>query len=272
MPSSCDKPPIALLTDFGYRDHYVGVIKGVIASIVPSARIMDVTHGIPPQSVIAGAITLGQSWRYFPKRTIFLVVVDPGVGTARLPIAIETRSGARFVGPDNGVLSLAADAARIGRAVELREPRFRLAAVSSTFHGRDVFAPVAAHIWNGTPLSSLGPRVERIERLSIEKPRQRGKRLAGRVIYVDGFGNLITNISREALDEFATRFPARALLTRIRRGAAMKILNAYGDAPVGAPLATFGSFDLLEVAIRDGNAASFFGAGAGTPVTIGFSA
>ncbi len=272
MASPRDKPPIAMVTDFGYRDHYVGVMKGIIANLAPAARTVDLTHGIPPQSVIAGAIALAQSWRYFPKRTIFLVVVDPGVGTARLPIAIETRSGARMVGPDNGVLSLAAEAAGIKRAVELREPRFRLAAVSSTFHGRDVFAPAAAHLWNGASPASMGPEIDRIERVSIAEPEHRGSKLVGRVIYVDGFGNLVTNLSRETIRQFAARFPARPLLTRIKRGAAMKILNAYGDAPSGAPLATFGSFELLEVAIRDGNAASFFGAGEGTPVTVGFSA
>lgn len=272
MRSSREKPPIAIVTDFGYRDHYAGVMKGVIASIAPGAQIIDLTHGIAPQSVIAGAIALGQSWRYFPKRTIFLAVVDPGVGTPRLPIAIETRSGARLVGPDNGVLWIAAEAAGIRRAVELREPRMRLAAVSSTFHGRDVFAPAAAHIWNGAALRAMGPELEHIERLPLDEPETRGGKLMGKVIYVDGFGNLVTNLSRGAIGQFAARFPARTLFTRIKHGAAMKILNAYGDAPKGAPLATFGSFELLEVAIRDGNAASFFGAGEGTPVTVGFSA
>lgn len=272
MAPSREKPPIAVLTDFGYRDHYAGVMKGVIANLAPAARVIDLTHGIPPQSVIAGAIALAQSWRYFPGRTVFLVVVDPGVGTARLPIAIETRSGARFVGPDNGVLWLAAQAAGIRQMVELREARYRLDAVSSTFHGRDVFAPAAAHIFNGAALASMGPRLERIEQVSIARPEDRERTLVGRVIYVDGFGNLVTNLSREAIRQFAARFPARTLLTRIRRGAAMKILKAYGDAPRGAALATFGSFELLEVAIRDGNAAAFFRAGEGTPVTVGYSA
>src|SRR5713101_9532235 len=117
-------PPIAILTDFGYRDHYVGVMKGVIASIAPATPIIDLTHGIPPQSITAGALVLAQSWRYFPPRTIFLAVVDPGVGTARLPIAIATRSGARFVGPDNGLLAIAVQEASVRDIVELRTPRF----------------------------------------------------------------------------------------------------------------------------------------------------
>src|SRR5579863_6246151 len=139
--------PIALLSDFGYRDHYVGVMKGVIASIAPGAQVIDLTHGIPPQAIGAGAIALEQSWRYFPARTIFVAVVDPGVGTGRLPIAVESKAGARFVGPDNGVLWSAARQAGIRRIVELRSPRYRLSDVSITFHGRDIFAPAAAHLW-----------------------------------------------------------------------------------------------------------------------------
>ncbi len=115
--SGANSAPIAALTDFGYRDHYAGVMKGVIATIAPTARVIDITHGIPPQSVTAGAIALAQSWRFFPKRTVFIAVVDPGVGTSRLPIAIDTRAGARFVGPDNGVLCLAANDAGIRRIV-----------------------------------------------------------------------------------------------------------------------------------------------------------
>src|SRR5208283_1358176 len=153
--SGADSAPIALLTDFGYRDHYVGAMKGVIASIAPDARIIDITHGIAAQSVTAGAIALAQSWRFFPKRTVFLVVVDPGVGTARLPIAIETKTGARFVGPDNGVMSLAAKEVGIRHIVELRDPKYRLGNVSSTFHGRDIFAPAAAWLSKGAPITSL---------------------------------------------------------------------------------------------------------------------
>src|SRR5579864_6618069 len=155
--SSGAAPPIAILTDFGYRDHYVGAMKGVIASIAPGAPLIDITHGVPPQSIAAGAIALAQTWRLFPPRTVFLVVVDPGVGTARLPVAIQTRAGARFVGPDNGVLSLALEEAGPSRAVELRAPRYRLARVSTTFHGRDIFAPAAAHLWRGVRLGALGP-------------------------------------------------------------------------------------------------------------------
>ncbi|MGB3551219.1 MAG: SAM-dependent chlorinase/fluorinase, partial [Candidatus Binatus sp.] len=124
MPTLARSPfPLAIITDFGYRDHYAGAMKGVIASIAPGAAVIDITHGIPAQSVVAGAIALREAWRYFPARTVFLAVVDPGVGTARAPIAIETRAGARFVGPDNGLLWLAANQAGIKRIVKLTSPR-----------------------------------------------------------------------------------------------------------------------------------------------------
>jgi len=268
MPSRPQRAPIALLTDFGYHDHYVGVMKGVIATIAPSARLFDITHGIPPQSVMAGAIALRQSWRFFPKRTVFVAVVDPGVGSARKPIAIDTQAGARFVGPDNGVLSLAANDAGMLRIVELRASKYRLKDVSATFHGRDIFAPAAAWLSIGTRITSLGPTLREIAHLSIAPATRRGKGLEGKVIYVDGFGNLVTNIDRPALDAFAASFRAVQLLVRIDTGATMEILQAYADAPTGAPLALLGSFALLEIAIRDGSAASHFGLGEGASVTV----
>ena len=261
--------PIVLLTDFGYRDHYAGVMRGVIATLAPSASVIDLTHGIPPQSVTAGAIALAQSWRYFPPHSIFVGVVDPGVGTERLPIAIETASGARFIGPDNGLLTLAADAAGFKRGVELRQPRYRLDSVSATFHGRDIFAPAAAHLWRGERLSAFGPGLTSVTRIDPAGDIvEEGDTLRGAVIYTDVFGNLITNFDRTRIAQFEARFRGRRLLARIKRGTAIPILAAYGHAAPGAALATFGSFDLLEIAIRDGNAASHFRATPGVPVTL----
>jgi S-adenosyl-L-methionine hydrolase (adenosine-forming) len=269
MPSSLrTRAPIALLTDFGYRDHYAGVMRGVIAKIAPAARVVDITHGIPPQSIRAGALALRESWRYFPVGTIFLVVVDPGVGTTRAPIAIDSRAGARFVGPDNGVLWLAATEAGIKSIVKLTSARHRLPAVSNTFHGRDIFAPAGAHLWLGARLTDLGPRLKTIEQLDLGMPSRTSRALRGRIVYVDGFGNLVSNIDREKLTQFRASFPAINLWVTIGRSAPMKILNAYADAPKGAALATFDSFDLLEVAVRDGDAARHFKAGVGTPVIV----
>jgi S-adenosyl-L-methionine hydrolase (adenosine-forming) len=262
-------PPIAILTDFGNGDHYVGVMKGVIASIAPGAPVIDLTHGVPPQSVTAGALMLKQSWRFFPPRTIFVAVVDPGVGTTRLPVAIETRSGARFVGPDNGVLWPAVEEAKPRTAVELREPRYRLAHVGATFHGRDIFAPAAAHLWRGVKLGAMGPRLrDGLIRLEIRAPHAGMRELSGEVIYVDTFGNLVTNIGHDALRRFAARFRSNPLSVRISAGAPMEIHHAYGDVRKGVPLAIFGSFELLEIAVRDGNAAQRFGAAPGAVVTV----
>jgi|HubBroStandDraft_4_1064222.scaffolds.fasta_scaffold26258_1 S-adenosylmethionine hydrolase len=262
--------PLAIITDFGYRDHYVGAMKGVIASIAPRTNVIDITHGVVAQCIVAGAMALRESWRYFPPRTVFLAVVDPGVGTARAPIAIETRAGARFVGPDNGLLWLAAKEAGIKRVVKLTSSRHRLTNVSATFHGRDIFAPAAAYLWRGTPISALGPalRSTSIVTLELPRPTESSRELRGEVVYVDGFGNLVSNIDRRTAEQFGSRFRHKSLSVRIKGGAAMSILDSYGDAPKGASLAIFGSFNLLEIAIRNGNAGAKFAAGPGTPVSL----
>ena len=262
------RTPIAILTDFGYRDHYAGAMKAVIASIAPDARVIDITHGIPPQSVIAGALALRACWRFFPKGTVFLAVVDPGVGTARLPIAIETRAGARFVGPDNGLLWPAAEQAGFRRAVALRAPRYRLAHVSATFHGRDIFAPAAAWLQRGARLGGFGPVVKQITRLEIAGATQQGRKLRGSVIYIDHYGNLITNIDRESLGRLSASFLGMELSVTIGDRAPIRIVEAYGEARRGAPLAIFGSFELLEIAVRDGSAAEKFGARHGVAVQV----
>jgi S-adenosyl-L-methionine hydrolase (adenosine-forming) len=261
--------PIAILSDFGYQDHYAGVMKGVIASICPRAPVVDLTHGVPPQQVLAGALVLRESLNFFPPRTIFLAVVDPGVGTSRKPIAIETEGGFRLVGPDNGLLWPAAQQAGIKQSVELRSPRYRLSKVSASFHGRDIFAPAAAWLWRGVAMDELGPSVRTIVELDtgtclLENDNQ----LRGEVIYVDGFGNLVTNICRTAFDRFARRFQRCRLSIRIKKQASLALYNAYAEAPQGASLAIFGSFDLLEIAVRDGNAAKRLRAALGTPVLI----
>lgn len=263
------KPPIALLTDFGYRDHYVGVMKGVIASIAPAANVIDITHGIAPQAIAAGALVLAQSWRYFPPRTIFVAVVDPGVGTRRRPIAIETTAGARFIGPDNGLLWNAANQAGLRRVVELTTARYRLAEVSATFHGRDIFAPAAAHLWCGVRMAALGsplPALTPAPAAPIVSVAR--NELAGSIVYVDGFGNLVTNIDRDCYERFARRFRGLRLSVRIGKRSPIEIVRAYGEARPGSPLATFGSFEMLEVAVRDGSAAARFAGAIGGPIVV----
>jgi len=261
-------PVIAILTDFGYRDHYAGVMKGVIARIAPHVPIIDLTHGVAAQSIAAGAFLLARSWRYFPARTIFLAVVDPGVGSARAPIAIDTRAGARFVGPDNGLLSIAARQAGVRRAVELTSPRHRLSEVSSTFHGRDIFAPAAAWLARGAAIGALGSGLDRIVELGLPEPLVSAARIRGEVLYVDGFGNLITNISRKDLARLPNSFRKKPLSVKIKGSAAIRIHRAYGDVPTGGALAAFGGFDLLEIALRDANAAMRYHAEAGASVVL----
>jgi S-adenosyl-L-methionine hydrolase (adenosine-forming) len=268
-PQGRRKPPIALLTDFGYRDHYVGVVKGVIASFAPDAKVIDVTHGIAPQAIAAGSLVLAQSWRYFPPRTIFVAVVDPGVGTVRRAIAIESIAGARFIGPDNGLLWNAANQAGIRRMVELTNARYHLTQVSTTFHGRDIFAPVAAHLWRGVRMAALGPGLPAMTPAAAGPAVTEGRNeLTGSIVYIDVFGNLVTNIDRNCYERFASRFRGLPLSVRIGRRAPIEIVKAYGEARPGSSLATFGSFEMLEVAVRDGSAAERFAGATGAPVLV----
>lgn len=244
-----NRPVIALLTDFGLQEHYVGVMKGVIAGIAPAAAVIDISHHVPPQSILAGQWLLRASVAYFPAGTIFLCVVDPGVGTSRRPMALSSQ-GLFFVGPDNGLFTpwLAG-----GDAVEPRH--YRLAAVSSTFHGRDVFAPAAAHLAAGVPLPAFGPRIDDPVRLLPPEPaRQADGTMVGEIVYVDHFGNLITNI--EAPPQGAVRFRQQVLAVR----------STYGSAGEGELLALVGSEGQVEIAVRNGSAAQQLGARAGETV------
>jgi S-adenosylmethionine hydrolase len=245
------RPIITLLTDFGTADGYVAEMKGVLLSRAPDAMLVDVTHEIPPQDVEAGRLTLARVWRRFPPKTVHLVVIDPGVGSARAALAIE--SDARFlVGPDNGVLSPAL-LVHGARAVILETPP----AASASFHGRDVFAPAAAALASGTPLQSLGaPAPAPHIRRTPEPRRLDDGALAGEVISVDRFGNAITNLVglRSGVVEVGTTVLA------VRR--------TYADVPSGEPLAIVGSSGLIEVAVRDGNGARRFGLTRGSRVVF----
>jgi S-adenosylmethionine hydrolase len=263
--------PITILTDFGYRDHYVGVMKGVITKIAPGAHLIDLTHGLAAQQVPGGAIALVQSWRFFPKKTVFLAVVDPGVGTARRPIAIATRAGAYFVGPDNGLLWPAANAAGIKSIVELKNPRYRLPDTSDTFHGRDIFAPAAAWIARGTPVTRFGPKLDRIVQIAPwSEVSETPASLNGRVIYVDTFGNLITNLTRSSVEQFAKRRSEGRLAVQVEDAEPILLRKAYGDVAPGEPVALYGSFGTVEIAIRDGDAAALLGAAVGFEVWVGW--
>jgi S-adenosylmethionine hydrolase len=235
-------------------------MKGVIATRAPEATVVDVTHDIPPQAVLLGALVLRQAVPCFPKGTIHVAVVDPGVGTERRALCVVT-DGACFVGPDNGVLSLAADAAGIRRIIELTETRFFLEPRSATFHGRDVFAPVAAALAAGTMPVALGDECADLQRVRLPEPTTDAGAVHGQVVYVDRFGNLVSNLPAQV-------FPRRPFLVTVGGVQVGTVATTYADVAVGATLALVSSFGLLEIAVRNGSARETLGLAAGAPVVL----
>lgn len=256
--------PIALLTDFGLQDAYVGILKGVILSRCPDARFIDLSHAIAPQDIWAGALCLASAVPYCPADTVFLAVVDPGVGSSRRALCLQS-SGRLFVGPDNGLLWPGAMTLGDPEAFCLDRPEYWLSAPSATFHGRDVFAPVAAHLAQGTAPGELGTPVADPVSLQIPPPVRIPGRVTGEVIHIDHFGNAITNLRPEDLAGQA--LPAVFELTdQFIFGPA----NCYTAVPAGLPTIVLGSWGYFEVAIRDGSAALLLGLQRGCPVSVTF--
>jgi len=192
---------ISLITDFGQKDNFVGVMKSVILSINPTAKIVDVCHEVKPHDILTGAFLLKSSFKYFPKGSLHLVVVDPGVGSERKKLLVKTKDY-YFVAPDNGVLSLALKGQAPSKIIEITNKKYFLKPASDTFHGRDIFAPVAAYLSEGKNLSTFGKRIKSIKELRLSQPQITSKALAGEIIYIDRFGNLVSNIDKEMLDNF----------------------------------------------------------------------
>ena len=244
---------ITLTTDFGIRDTYVGIMKGVILGINPDVQVVDLTHAIPPQDIHDAAFTIHAAHRYFPKGTIHTIVVDPGVGTDRQAIVCEIE-GTFFVCPNNGILSyllqdIGNTTENTMNAVTIQNPDYFLPEVSNTFHGRDIFAPVAAHLSLGVPLANIGPLLQDLVEFPILTPRVSGNTITGHIVKIDRFGNGITNISESTLTDAATSYEIRVGNTRLKR-----VNRAYAESEVGEPLAIIGSYGLLEIAINGGNA------------------
>ncbi|OFW16814.1 MAG: hypothetical protein A3F70_12425 [Acidobacteria bacterium RIFCSPLOWO2_12_FULL_67_14] len=258
------RPVIALLTDFGTKDHYAGTMKGVALGICPDATCVDITHDIPPHDILAGALELAASYRYFPPGTVFLVVVDPGVGSARRGLAAEA-GGYRFVAPDNGVLTVVLQESPPRRVVELTERRYARPTVSRTFEGRDRFAPAAAWLAKGIDLSALGRPLTSWQTLHVPAPLLGEDGITGEVLRVDRFGNLVTNIDRPMFERFAE---AGGLEIVAGTEAVGRVVATYADAPSGSICALFGSSGHLEVAVNGGSAAERFGLGRGARVTV----
>jgi S-adenosylmethionine hydrolase len=254
---------ITLLTDLGTRDAYVGVMKGVALAVCPTAQLVDLTHEIAPQAVRLGALVLRNAVEYFAAGSVHVAVVDPGVGSARAPVLVVT-DRAFLVGPDNGLLTPAAAALGLRAVRRLTRTDFFRQPVSDTFHGRDVFAPVAAHLAAGTPPDAFGPELPGLQPLDLPAPRRAPNALHGEVVYVDRFGNLITNIPAAAL----TSFHAPGVSVRIAGMTLSPLAPTYAAVAPGAVVALIGSWRTLEVAVRDGNAAERLQAGIATPVTV----
>ncbi len=268
---------ITLTTDFGLQDAYVGIMKGVMARIAPEARFLDITHQIPPQDVHAAAYLLWAALPYMPPESVHLVVVDPGVGTARRAIAAETAWGT-LVGPDNGVFSYVWGAAGSSTIVELKNPQYHRDVVSATFHGRDIFAPVAAHLAAGARLRDVGSPIDDPARLPLPRLEASETQVTGEVLYVDHFGNAVTSIGRLVWEgEFlhldaafggTERLLLRASRLDVRAGDRDlgPVQRTYGAVKRGEPLALVGSEGMLELAVAEGFGADRLDVQVGDPV------
>jgi S-adenosyl-L-methionine hydrolase (adenosine-forming) len=259
-------PLVALLTDFGSADGYAGVMKGVILGIAPAARLVDLTHDIPPQDILTGAWILNTAWRYFPEETIFLCVVDPGVGGTRYPIGL--RAGRRcFVGPDNGLFSYVLAGGPAERVVVLDRPAYQLPHPSATFHGRDIFAPCAAHLAAGVPLATLGTPIDptRLVTLLPPPPEWHDDLLAGHVLHVDRFGNLITDFAGALADAILS---TAAIALQVGSSTITDRAPTFAAGPDETPFALRDSSGHVAIAVRNRSAAALLGVSRGAVVTV----
>ena len=258
------RPVIALLTDFGTRDHYVGAMKGVALGICPDAVFVDITHDIAPHDVLAAALELAASYRYFPAGTIFVVVVDPGVGSGRRAIAAEG-GGCRFVAPDNGVLTAVFQQTPPKRVVELTERRYARPTVSRTFEGRDRFAPAAAWLAKGIQLSALGRPVSDYQLIDIPVVLVGDEGIDGVVLRIDRFGNLVTNIDRKSFERLAS---SGDIEIEVGGHPVGRLVETYADIAADEICALFGSTDHLEIAANAASAVERLGLERGAPVRV----
>ena len=259
------RPVIALLSDFGSKDHYVGTMKAVILGICPDVTLVDITHEIAPHDVLDGALELAAAYRFFPAGTIFLAVVDPGVGSARRGIAAEV-GDYRFISPDNGLLTAVIRDVPPRKIVELTERRYARPTVSRTFEGRDRFAPAAAWLSKGVHLSAFGRPVTDYHLLDLPKPVLDGATLRGAVVRIDRFGNVVTNLDRRSCERLADG--GGGLQLTVRDHSIARIVSTYADIPAGDLAALFGSTDTLEVAAQETSAAERLGVAVGDPVEL----
>ena len=250
---------ITLTTDFGAADSYVGQMKGVILGIAPQSTIVDLCHEIPPQHVIKGALVLASAVDAFPDGTIHIGVVDPDVGGERTAVAIRTNRHI-LIGPDNGLFTAVLAGQSCLQAVKLSNKKFHRHPTSHTFHGRDIFAPAAAHLANGTPMDVLGSSVTNLYKIDLSQPSVGPDVLHAHVIDIDRFGNLVTNLTVDQYQRWLANHDQASVSVQVGERRVDGIENTFCDAVPGQPVAYFGSRRQLEVAIRDGNAANILNA------------
>ncbi|MDH5783922.1 MAG: S-adenosyl-l-methionine hydroxide adenosyltransferase family protein [Candidatus Bathyarchaeota archaeon] len=261
---------ISLLSDFGLKDPYVPEMKAVILSICPEARIVDISHEIEKFNIRNGAFVLASAAPYFPKGTIHVAVVDPGVGTKRRTILIVTKR-AFYVGPDNGLLMLSAQRQGINHVYHVTNKRFMLPQVSRTFHGRDIFAPTAAYLAKGHAPSESGPEINDYVVPKFAKPSLRKNVLFGEVLHIDDFGNVVTNVSMRELEKIGIKEGDRFHVKLKKDIITLKLCIAYGEVKAKQPLAIIGSHSFLEISVNQGNAARKFKVEIGEAVQVSFS-
>ncbi len=256
---------ITLTTDYGTSDHLVGTLKGVILNINPEAKIVDINHHVAPYDVLDGALSIGAAYRYFPARTIHVVVVDPGVGTQRRPLLVagETQY---FIAPDNGVLSMVYEKEASVSVRHITADHYFLNPISSTFHGRDIFAPAAAWLSKGSQTASFGEEVTDYVRFALPKPKASGNALKGVVLRVDNFGNLMTNLTMEDLPPAMTA--EGKIKLHIDGKEVRQLAQTYAQGAPGEPFAIPGSSGFLEISLHKGNAARALGVHRGAEVTL----
>ena len=255
---------ITLTSDFGTSDPYAGIMKGIVLSINPDARLVDITHEIPAHDINNASITIANSYEYFPDGTIHVVVVDPGVGGDRKNIGILTERYF-FIGPDNGIFTIISKKEKVLEIREITNQPFIRDKISDTFHGRDVFAPCAGHLSAGSIFSDIGPVINKITCLEHPELNVKGNILTGEMVSIDSFGNLITNISEERFRSFTEKYGFEIYYASERFN---RIESHYADVDFGKPLVLFGSSGYLEISMNGGSAASYFMTAVGTTVTI----
>ncbi|MDE1888772.1 MAG: SAM-dependent chlorinase/fluorinase [Planctomycetota bacterium] len=287
---------ITLLTDFGYQDAYAGIMKGIIAEINPLANIIDICHNVPPQDIFNGAYLLYTAYKYFPKDTIHVAIVDPGVGSKRDIVCMKTKDYF-FLVPNNGILSFIVQEEKPKGIFRVTNNKYFLPTTSNTFHGRDIFAPIAAHLSLGVKPQLLGIKISQLTLLDIPKPTSKKTGiLEGQIIYIDRFGNLITNIKREHLAQYSLNqtqnkdqwsedrsqtsdtlkktskkkipLPCNTIETTIGKKKIRGLSKTYTDAKPGEPLVLFGSAGFLEVSVNQGNAQKYFRVNNGNKIII----